>query len=166
MNTFERTLILIKPDGVRRALSGKIIARLERAGLKLIALKMLQADRTTAEKHYTYEDISVRHGDHIRQILLNYITEGPIIAAVFEGVSAVEVVRKIAGSTEPLKSAPGTIRGDYCHHSYKHCESKKTTIKNVIHASASPNEAVMEVAVWFDEKELNSYRRSDECEHF
>ena len=162
----ERTLILVKPDGVRRSLTGQILARLERSGLKIVALKMLHADRSTAEKHYTYEDIAVRHGEKVHQMLLDFITEAPIVAAVLEGVSAVENVRKLTGATEPKFAAPGTIRGDYCHHGYDYCTAAAQPIRNVIHASATPPEAAAEIAVWFAEDEILTHRRNDEKEHF
>jgi nucleoside-diphosphate kinase len=162
----ERTLVLVKPDGVRRALIGDIIRRLDATGLKLIGSKLVQVDRPFAERHYTYEDIAVRHGEAIRNQLLEYITEGPVAAMVYEGIGAVAVVRKLCGSTEPAKSAPGTIRGDYCHQSYALCNDAKVAVRNVIHASATPEEAATEVALWFPDRELVSYRRSDQNEHF
>lgn len=161
----ERTLILVKPDGVRRALTGEILTRLERPGLKLVALKMLQADRATAERHYTYEDIAVRHGEKVRNMLLDYITEGPVVAAVFEGPGAIQVIRKICGTTEPKTSPPGTIRGDFSYHGYDYCNANGKTICNVIHASANPEDAAREVPLWFSEDEICSYRRSDDPEH-
>ncbi len=161
----ERTLILVKPDGVRRALTGEILARLERPGLKLVGIKMVHADRKVAEKHYTYEDIAVRHGEKVRNLLLDYITEGPVVAAVFEGPGVIGVVRKICGTTEPMSSPPGTIRGDYSYHGYEYCNAKGKNVCNVIHASANAEDAAREVPLWFSEEELYSYRRSDDDEH-
>jgi len=161
----EQTLVLIKPDGVRRGLVGEILFRFERVGLKVVALKVLKVDRSFAEKHYTYEDIAVRHGEEVRERLLKYITEDPVVAMVLEGSSCVEVVRKLTGATEPREAAPGTIRGDHCHHSYYHCSVPGKAVHNIIHASATPEEAVKEVALWFSPEEFVSYRRSDEDEH-
>lgn len=163
-NMLEKTLVLIKPDGVRRALTGEVITRLERAGLKLIAMKMLHAERNIAKEHYLHDDIATRHSEAVWEMLLEFITESPIVAAVFEGVSAIKVVRKLSGSTEPAQAAPGTIRGDFCHHSFDHCDIKKSSIRNIIHASASLEEAHREIAVWFKETELLSYHRCDEHE--
>lgn len=161
----ERCLVLVKPDGVHRGLNGEILRRLELTGLKLVGLKMLQVDRQFAEKHYRYDDIAVRHSEAIWSQLLDYITEGPIVAAVFEGIACVATVRKICGKTEPTGSPAGTIRGDFCHHNYAFCNELGKSVRNLVHASATVEEAEMEVALWFDEKELHAYRRSDEAEH-
>jgi len=161
----ERCLVLVKPDGVRRGLVGEILQRIEKSGLKLVALRMRQVDRKFAEKHYTHEDIGVRHGEAIRNQLLEYITEGPVVAAVFEGVACVATVRKLCGSTEPTKAPPGTIRGDFCHHGYAFCNEVGQAIRNLVHASATVEEAQKEVALWFADNEICSYRRSDQSEH-
>ncbi len=161
----ERTLVLVKPDGVRRGLAGEILARLERAGLKIVAMKMVRATRPQAEKHYTYEDIAVRHGEAVRNQLLDYITAGPVVAAVFEGDACIEVVRKLAGATEPRKAAPGTIRGDYCHHTFALGNAAGKPVHNVIHASATVEDAAREIPIWFDDAEFQAYKRSDETEH-
>lgn len=162
----ERTLIIIKPDGVRRGISMEILSRFEKVGLKIVGLKMVHVDRAFAERHYTYEDIAVRHGEEIRNQLLDYIIESPVIVVAVEGLSAVSVVRKICGKTEPASADPGTIRADYCHQSYALCDLTKKAVYNVIHASATLPEAKNEVALWFSDEELFSYRRSDEIEHF
>jgi nucleoside-diphosphate kinase len=161
----ERCLVLVKPDGVRRGLSGEILRRLEVTGLKVVALKMIKVDRNFAEKHYTYEDIAVRHGEAIRNQLLEYITEGPVIAAVFEGVACVATIRKICGKTEPSSSPAGTIRGDFCHQNYEFCNDVGQSIRNLVHASATVEEAKNEVSLWFGEQDFYSYRRSDQEEH-
>lgn len=153
----ECTLVLIKPDAVQRCLSGEIISRFEKAGLKIIGMKMQWVDKEFAKKHYT-EDIAIRRGEHIRTMLLDFITTGPVIALVVEGVEAVEVVRKLVGATEPKSAQPGTIRGDYCHMSYGYADNKKRTIPNAIHASGNKEEAKTEVALWFSDKELHSYK--------
>lgn len=164
-NFLERSLIIIKPDGVRRGLMGEIIKRLESPGLQIIGIKMVKITRQFAKNHYTYEDIAVRHGENIREQLLDYITEGPVAAMVVEGINCIEVVRKICGSTEPAKSPPGTIRGDFCHQSYAYCNKVGKAIRNVIHASANLEDAKREVELWFKPEELWEYSRSDHQEH-
>ncbi len=157
----ERTLVLVKPDGVTRSLTGKILSRFEDAGLKIVGMKMVWMDKDFAKKHYT-EDIEKRRGAHVRKWLLDYATEGPVVAAVIEGLHAVEAVRKICGPTEPRKASPGTIRGDYCHASYEWADKKKKAIRNVIHASGNKKEAEAEVKLWFKKDELHSYKTSGE----
>jgi len=152
----EQTLMLIKPDGVERGLTGKILMRFEDAGLKVIALKMLKIDKRMAMRHYT-EDLAKRRGSHIRNVMMDYISAGPVVAAVIEGVNAIEVVRKMTGDTEPRAAFPGTIRGDFTHMSYKYADSKKGPVKNVIHASSSKQDAKREVTLWFNKKELQRY---------
>lgn len=157
----ERTLVIIKPDGIVRGLVGEVIRRFERRGLKLIGLKLTHVDRKFAEKHYT-EDIAKKHGPKVREGLLNYITEGPVIAFVIEGVGAVDVVRKIVGSTYPYEAPVGTIRGDFAHIS-KQYQNKKATkklipgLRNIVHASGNKKEAEIEVKMWFSESELYEY---------
>ncbi len=153
----ERTLILIKPDGVQRGLAGKILQRFEDAGLKIVAMKMKWASREFALKHYT-DDISKRRGEHVRKALIEYITEGPVVAAVLEGVQAVDVVRKIAGDTESRTALPGTIRGDFTHQSFAYSDLKKKSLKNVIHSSGNAKEAGYEIRLWFSKEELHDYR--------
>jgi len=153
----ERTFVAIKPDGVARGLVGEVIKRFENVGLKIVAMKMQWIDKEFARKHYT-EDIAKRRGEHVREMLLDYITEGPIIAMVLEGIHAVELVRKIVGSTEPKASPPGTIRGDFTHMSYDYADSHKKSIKNIIHASGNIDDAKYEVDLWFKKEELHSYK--------
>ena len=107
----EQTLVLLKSDAVERALIGKIIERFENAGLKIIGMKMQWIDVEFAKKHYT-EDIAKRRGEHVREWLLEYLTEGPVVALALEGLHAIEIVRKIVGGTEPRTAPPGTIRSD------------------------------------------------------
>jgi len=152
----EKTVVIIKPDGVERALTGKILSRFENAGLKIVGLKMLKIGKKTAMRHYT-EDLARRRGAHIRNVMIDYISAGPVVAAAIEGVDAIEVVRKLTGDTEPRAALPGTIRGDFSHVSYKHADGKKGPVKNVIHASSSSGDAKRELALWFDKGELNSY---------
>jgi len=153
----ERTLVLIKPDGVQRSLIGRIITRFEDAGLKIVGMKMSWVDEAFAKQHYT-EDLAIRRGEHVRKYMTDFITSGPVIAMVIEGVDAIENVRKIVGATEPKSAAPGTIRGDFCHVSYSHCDEKKQGVKNVIHASADKKDAAYEVPLWFTPKELHTYK--------
>ncbi|MBI4043256.1 MAG: nucleoside-diphosphate kinase [Candidatus Diapherotrites archaeon] len=152
----ERTLILLKPDAVQRGLMGKIITRFEDAGLKIIGMKMVQADQAFAERHYT-EDIAKRRGKKVRDVLLDYIQEGPIVALAVEGVHAIEIVRKLVGPTMPREAFPGTIRGDYCHHGKEYCDVKNMPVKNLIHASGDKNDAERELPIWFSEKELHPF---------
>lgn len=153
----QQTLIIIKPDGVERALTGKILARFEEAGLKVAGLKMAWIGRETAMKHYT-EDLAKRRGEHIRKIMIDYISAGPVVAAVLEGVNSIEVVRKLTGDTEPRTAMPGTIRGDFTHMSYTYADSKKGPVKNVIHASSDKNDAKREIELWFKKTELFKYK--------
>lgn len=151
----ERTLVLIKPDAVERGIGMEVLARFERAGLRIVGLKLALANRKLAEQHYTYEDIAVRHGEKVRELLLEYITQGPVIAAVIQGVSAVSVVRKLSGDTEPRKSPPGTIRGDYAHVSYGFCDDAGLAVRNIIHASSAVEDAEREINLWFATDELH-----------
>src|SRR3989338_3095239 len=153
----ERTFVAIKPDGVQRAIIGRIIQRFEDAGLKIIGMKMKWVDKDFASRHYT-EDIAERRGKHVRNWLLDFITKGPVIAMVLEGVEAIEVVRKLIGGTEPKTAAPGTIRGDFTHVSYGMGDKMKRTIPNVVHASANKADAEHEIALWFTVDELYNYR--------
>lgn len=131
----ERTLILIKPDGVERGLIGEIIARIERKGLKISALDLRVADRETAEKHYAEHADKPFFGE-----LVNFITSAPLIAGVVEGPRAIEAWRQLAGGTDPVaKATPGTIRGDFA----------LEVSTNVIHGSDSPESAEREISIWF-----------------
>lgn len=162
----ETTFCLIKPDGVRRGLIGEILRRFERLGLKITALKFLQPSADLAGRHYTYEDIAVRHGEAVRNALISFITSGPVVAFAVEGVSAVENVRKLCGATEPLKAAPGTIRGDYAHHTFAATKPLNESVRNLIHASADLADAQRELALWFATQDYATYRRNDQNEHF
>ncbi|PIN70570.1 nucleoside-diphosphate kinase [Candidatus Woesearchaeota archaeon CG11_big_fil_rev_8_21_14_0_20_43_8] len=148
----ERTLVLLKPDAVQRCIAGEILTRFERAGLKIVGLKMVWIDKDFSKEHYAaHVDKAFYKG------LEEFITLGPVIAICYEGVSAVEVVRKIVGPTEPKTAPPGTIRGDYAHHSYHFTDKKGKAIRNLIHASGNPEEAKVEVALWFKETDLHTY---------
>lgn len=157
----ERTLVLIKPDGVQRGLIGEIISRFEKTGLKVIGMKLQHIDRKFAEKHYT-DDIAKRRGENVRNWLLEFITEGPVVAICLEGIEAIEIVRKIIGSTEPKAAVPGTIRGDYAHVSYGYADQKGIPIRNLIHASGNKEDAEREVPLWFSKNEIFDYSVSHE----
>ncbi|MBM4461969.1 MAG: nucleoside-diphosphate kinase [Chloroflexi bacterium] len=135
----ERTLVFVKPDGVQRRLVGEIISRLERKGLKIVALKMLRMDRAMAERHY-----GIHRDKPFFSSLVDFITSGPIVAAVVEGRQAVDVVRRLMGETDPLKAAPGTIRGDL----------GMEVQENLIHGSDSEENARKEISLFFSDKEI------------
>lgn len=143
----EKTLVLVKPDGVQRGLVGEVISRLEKTGLKLVALKMLHMDKVMAGKHY-----AVHQGKPFFEGLVNFITSSPLVAAVFEGKNAVEVVRKAMGATDPVKAAPGTIRGDLA----------LDIGRNVVHGSDSVENAEKEISLFFSPKEILRYERQIE----
>jgi len=153
----EKTLVLIKPDGVKRNLIGKIIMRFEDSGLKIVGMKMVWVDEDFAKKHYR-EDVATRHGERVRNDLIKYIREGPVIAMVLEGVDAIKVTRKIVGSTYPNESLPGTIRGDFAHISKDYANLNEITVRNLIHASGNKEDAEIEIPLWFDKKEMHSYK--------
>jgi nucleoside-diphosphate kinase len=153
----ERTLVLIKPDAVDRGVVGEIIHRFERVGLKLVGMKLLVSEKDTAERHYR-EDIAERYGQHVRQMLLDMIMSGPVIAMVWEGIEAVPLVRKLVGATYPAEAAPGTIRGDFAHISKEYARTEDIPVENLVHASGSPDEAEIEIGVWFKPEELVAYK--------
>lgn len=160
----ERTLVILKPDTVQRGLVGEIITRFERAGLKIIAMKMVQPDEEHFRKHY--EEISgmiSRWGEPIFKVTVAGMTETPVVAMVLEGVSVVEHVRKMVGTTDPKDSLPGTIRGDYTHITRGYTNPIGATLPNIVHASGNKEEAAKEIDLWFSESEIYSeYRTADE----
>lgn len=143
----ERTLVLIKPDGVERNLSGEIIKRLEMRGLKITALKFLLVKEELARKHY-----SVHQGKPFYEGLIKYITSGPVVAMVLEGPNAIKAVRQTMGATNPVEAAPGTIRHDF----------GILTSRNLTHASDSPENAEIEIANWFSTDEVYQWDRVHE----
>lgn len=154
----EQTLILFKPDALQRGLVGDILTRFERVGLRIVGTKMLSPDRDHYYKHYEeIGKLKTRAGDHIFDITLDMMGEGPVIAMVFEGVEAVALVRKMVGGTEPKSAAPGTIRGDFSHMSYEYANGQDKGIPNLIHASGDPKEAEQEIGHWFSDDELYDY---------
>jgi nucleoside-diphosphate kinase len=140
----ERSLILIKPDGVQRLLVGAILARFEGRGLRLVGLKLVRADRALAERHY-----EAHRGKPFYAGLLDFITSAPLVAAVFEGPGVVALARAMIGATRPPEATPGTIRGDLA----------VDTGQNLVHASDSDEAAAREIGLWFDPSELHDYRR-------
>jgi nucleoside-diphosphate kinase len=140
----ERTLVLVKPDGVQRQLTGRILARYEERGLKIIGLKLVQVDRDLAERHYAaHRERPFFAG------LVDFITSAPLVALALEGPNAIGVVRAINGATRPDEAAPGTIRGDFA----------LETAQNIVHASDGPEAAVTELQLWFRDAELLAYER-------
>jgi nucleoside-diphosphate kinase len=159
----ERTLILLKPDTVQRGIVGEIITRFERAGLKIIAMKMVAPDKEHFHTHY--EGISKlisRWGEDVYNIVLTQMTEAPVIAIILEGVEAVTHVRKMVGTTDPKNSAPGTIRGDYTHLTQEYTNKIGSTLPNIVHASGSPDEAKQEIELWFKKDEIYGYKTAHE----
>ena len=141
----QRTLVLVKPDGVQRGLIGRIVARLEQRGLKLVAMKMMRISRELAGRHY-----AEHRGKPFYDGLIAFITSGPVVAMIWEGREAVTVVRSVMGSTDPLKAAPGTIRGDLA----------LDLGMNLIHGSDSVDRAESEMALFFSADELHDYERT------
>ena len=141
----EQTLVLVKPDGVQRGLIGEVISRLERRGLKLVAMKLMQVEEALARRHY---------GEHVDRPffpgLVSFITSGPIVAMVWEANNAIEIVRQTMGATNPINAAPGTIRGDL----------GINIGRNLVHGSDGPESAQREVALFFSPAEILSYARS------
>ncbi|MBI5126200.1 MAG: nucleoside-diphosphate kinase [Candidatus Taylorbacteria bacterium] len=178
---YERSLVIIKPDGIQRSLIGEIIGRYERVGLKLVAIKMLVPTAELVEQHYTLDPewrrvtgektikgyidkgLPVPESDPLKitevllKKLVKYITAGPVIAMVWEGAHAVKIIRKITGGTEPLTSDVGTIRGDFVLDSYQMTDTDGRSVRNLVHASGSPKEAEDEIKHWFTAEELVNY---------
>jgi len=163
----ERTLVLLKPDAVKRGLMGKIISRFEDSGLKIVGSKMVWIDSKLGMTHYEeIGQVGKRRGENVLKQLLSFMTTGPVMALCLEGVNAIENVRKMCGSTEPKSALPGTIRGDFSHVSYSHADESGKAIQNVIHASGSVEDAKLEVALWFKAEELHTYKTVHEVHVF
>lgn len=186
----ERTLVLVKPDGVKRAIVGKVLTRFEEAGLKIVGLKMLQVSREYVGNHYpntpewitgmgektlqTYRDQGkdaveeigtddpMEIGTMIKGWNVDYLTSGPLVALVLEGAHAISVVRKICGFTLPAFAEPGTIRGDFSITSPIVANELKRAVRNLVHASSDPEEAEYEIGYWFSEEELCPYESAAE----
>ena len=157
-NHIQRTLILFKPDAVQRGIVGEILTRFERVGLKIVGTKMIFPDKDHYHKHYEkIGKMITRRGEKAFDLALTFMTQGPVIAMVLEGVDAVELVRKLVGITEPKNAAPGTIRGDFSHMSFGYAGQAGRGIPNLIHASGCMEEAAEEIAHWFNDGELYEY---------
>ena len=186
----EKTLALVKPDGVKRGLVGEITKRVERRGLKIIALKMVSVGREHLEGHFPKSEEWVERlgnktlktfteygidpvtaqgtadpkaiGKMVKESLFQYMQSGPIVAMVIEGIHAIDMVRKLAGNTLPVFAEMGTIRGDYSVDSPAVANVEGRSIHNIMHASENPEEAENEIALWFKPEELHSYKRAEE----
>lgn len=154
----QRTLILFKPDAVQRGIVGEILTRFERVGLKIIGTKMIFPNKEHYHKHYEgIGKMVTRRGEKAFDMALEFMTQGPVIAMVLEGVESVELVRKLVGGTEPKAALPGTIRGDYSHMSFGYANEHNVGIPNLIHASGSVEEAKQEIEHWFADHEIYDY---------
>lgn len=182
----ERTLVVLKPDAVQRGIVGEIITRFERVGLKIVAAKLFVPSKELLDKHYSsdrkdfveglgnrtlesYHEMGLdpieqfgaedaaRIGEQVRTWLTDFMRSGPVFAFALEGPHAIEVVRKIVGSTLPQKAQPGTIRGDYSFDSSYLANSASRPVKNLIHASGNGEEAAFELDLWFSESEIAEY---------
>lgn len=186
----EKTVVLVKPDGVKRGLIGEIIKRIESRGLKIIALKMILASEEHAHSHYpqtetwlrgmgekTLENYRTYGKDPIQEIgtadpleigkqiskwNVEFLTSGPMVAMVAQGVHAVDMVRKIVGKTVPAAADMGTIRGDFSVDSPTLANLQKRALRNIVHASGDQDEAAHELKHWFSEKEIHAYKRAEE----
>lgn len=181
----ERTLVIIKPDGVQRSLLGEIIRRFERTGLKFTAFKFFVPKEEQLLMHYNKDDEwflkkgnriiedlkaqglpvdreAMEYGKGIIDTIVRYMTAAPVLAMVLEGNQSVAIVTKLVGSTEPVTSDVGTIRGDFTVDSYSHSALEDRAVRNLIHCSESPEEAEREIKVWFDESELMQYTTAQE----
>ncbi len=178
----ERTLVVIKPDGVQRGLIGEIVKRIERSGLKLVGLKMIVPSEAFIESHYTLEpewlmNVGKKSIEGLKEkgltppsedpliaahkvldALKKYLASGPVVVMVWQGAHAVKIVRKIVGNTEPLSSDVGTIRGDFVLDSYQIADEDNRAVRNLVHASGNVQEAEREVKHWFKDEELINYR--------
>lgn len=186
----QKSLVLLKPDAVKRGIVGEILHRFERAGLKMVAVKLTQASRELAAKHYEKDDAwaekigkiriedcknynlsvtelygtdePVKIGHQVNEYNFDFLTSGPVLAMVFEGVNSVKRIRDLVGFTIPSEATPGTIRGDFGLDSSYSSMVRKRTIYNFIHASGTPDEAKFEIDLWFKPEEIHSYKRVHE----
>ncbi len=186
----EKTFLMVKPDGVKRGIIGDIIARCEQRNLKVVALKMEQATRDQMDGHYpkdpawvtrlgektmkTYHkagwdaneelgtDDPAKIGPMVRDWLLDFMTSAPVVKMVVQGVRSVDMVRKIAGVTMPCDADMGTIRGDYSVDTALIANAEKRAVRNIVHASETPEEAAHEIEYWFDKNEICEYGRSED----
>jgi len=182
----EKTLVLIKPDGILRGITGDIISRFERVGMKIVAIKMIQAPREILEKHY-YKDEkwlkekgesfkeklklpketdSIKLGKEIVEGLIQDMQISPIIAIVLEGHNAVHTVKRLTGPTNIDDAMPGTIRGDYSHDTYSLANKLNRPSLTIIHATDSSEAAQKEISFWFSQNEIYSYKKPEEEVHY
>lgn len=160
----ERTLIILKPDAVKRGVVGEILSRFERVGLKIVGAKMLKPSYDDYFHHYeAISGMISRRGQKAFDVTLEMMQEGPVIALVLEGIEAVSLVRKMVGTTEPKSAQPGTIRGDYAHISFTHADKENIGTPNIIHASGDEKEAEKEITHWFSDSELFDYETTYEA---
>lgn len=155
----EDTFVALKPDAVKRGLIGKIIARIEEAGFKISGLKMVQATDQLLEQHYQ-EHVDKPFYDELAE----FMKQGPVVAMVVEGVHSVENMRKLVGDTNAKDAHPATIRGKFGHMSMEHADSSDSLYKNIIHASATKEEAEREIEIWFEDEELHNYTKPEDEE--
>lgn len=154
----QQTLVVLKPDAVKRGLVWEIITRFEKVGLHLVAMKMVWVDDDLAHKHYEWIGTMItRYGQDIFQVNAEFMKSGPVIAMIWEGPDVIAVVRKMVGSTEPKSSLPGTIRWDYSIASYDYVNSNNAWLTNLVHASANQEEATPEIALWFNNEEIHNH---------
>ncbi len=186
----EQTLVLLKPDGVKRGLIGEVLSRIERRGLKIIAIKMVQVGREHLENHFpkseewverlgqktmkTYTEYGIdpiaaqgtadtkELGKMVKESLFKYMQSGPIVAVVVEGMHAIDMVRKVAGNTLPVFAEMGTVRGDFSVDSPAIANVEGRAIHNIMHASENKEEATNEINLWFKKEELHDYKRAEE----
>jgi len=187
----EQSLVLVKPDGVKRGLAGEIITRFEKAGLKIVAMKMIWVDKEFAGKHYpeertellegigkktleTYEKYGKDPGEElgtkdaleigrmVNRWNMDFLSSGPVVAILLEGPHAIENVRMVVGATLPVFADPGTIRGDYSLDSPALANERKRSVHNLVHASGNSEEAEYEKQLWFRNEEIQDYKRVDE----
>ena len=173
----ERSLVLVKPDGVEKHVIGAVISRFESSGFRIVALKMVRPTKAIAEKHYVLEkswyenmwsntkksyeekglqvkETALEMGTRVRNALMEELTRGPVVAIVVEGKNVISEIRKIAGATNPKKADPSTIRGMYSTDSYESADKEGRAVRNIVHASDSVESANREIGVWFDNQEL------------
>lgn len=186
----EKTFLMVKPDGVKRGLTGEIVRRIEMRGLKIVALGMMHATKEQMDEHYpkdekwrrrigektlaTYEKYgydakkelgttdSLKIGDMVRRWLITYMTSAPLVKMVIKGTHAVDMVRKLGGNTMPAMAEMGTIRGDFSVDSAAAANRDKRAVQNLLHASETPEEAEHEIKHWFSPDEVHDYKRAEE----
>ena len=186
----EKTLVLVKPDGVKRGLVGEVVHRIEKRGLKVVAMKMVQVGREHLENHFPKSEEWVERlgnktlktfteyqidpveaqgtadpkelGKMVKESLFEYLQSGPVVAMVIEGIHAIDMVRKLAGNTLPVFAEMGTIRGDYSVDSPSVANVERRAIHNIMHASETKDEAGNEINLWFKPEEIHDYKRAEE----